>query len=229
MEEYIVDDLQSDFEYNDGLGDLLREKEERQFSWIKTILVFTVCTFIIFLLLIFLLQLGQSIFLNPNSVSSDSFQNTHDETAQNKVHNKRLISNNTRSGTIADVKRSVKSDIRQKKVTQKPVSVKQSQSSLKETKELNINSVSRKKSISSSSSSSFYRVIVGTFSSHANATKLKNSLKRKGQSAFVQSYVLSGGQQVFRVQSGAFKIKAQANKHLNMLAKKGFEGFVTQK
>ena len=52
---------QSNLEYNDGLGDLLREKEKLEFSWTKTIIVLGAVIFVIFIGLTFLFNIGKNI------------------------------------------------------------------------------------------------------------------------------------------------------------------------
>jgi cell division septation protein DedD len=50
-----------DLEYNDGLGDLLREKEKREFSWIKTIVVMVLLIGLVFLGLMLTFMIGKSL------------------------------------------------------------------------------------------------------------------------------------------------------------------------
>ncbi len=50
-----------DLEYNDGLGDLLREKEKKEFSWLKTIVVMVVLIGLVFLGLILTFMIGKSL------------------------------------------------------------------------------------------------------------------------------------------------------------------------
>ncbi len=48
-------------EYNDGLGDLLREKERREFSWAKTAVVMTVLILVIFMGLVLVFSVGKTV------------------------------------------------------------------------------------------------------------------------------------------------------------------------
>jgi cell division protein FtsN len=52
---------EDDLEYNDGLGDLLREKDKLEFSWAKTSIVLIAIIFVIFVGLTFLVKLGKSM------------------------------------------------------------------------------------------------------------------------------------------------------------------------
>ena len=54
-------DLKGDLEYNDGLGDLLREKERLEFSWVKTIVSLVVILGAVYLGVNFLFKFSKSI------------------------------------------------------------------------------------------------------------------------------------------------------------------------
>lgn len=54
------DTQQHDLEYNDGLGDLLKEREKLEFSWIRTSVVFVVFLGVILGMLTFVFNLGKN-------------------------------------------------------------------------------------------------------------------------------------------------------------------------
>lgn len=54
-------DLKGDLEYNDGLGDLLREKERLEFSWVKTIVSLIVILGAVYIAVNFLFKFSKSI------------------------------------------------------------------------------------------------------------------------------------------------------------------------
>ena len=54
-------DLKNDLEYNDGLGDLLREKERLEFSWVKTIVSLIVILGAVYIAVNFLFKFSKSI------------------------------------------------------------------------------------------------------------------------------------------------------------------------
>lgn len=57
---------QDPLDYNDGLGELLRGKERREFSWTKTALVMTFVVFIVFIVLVAVFSIGKSIFVSSH-------------------------------------------------------------------------------------------------------------------------------------------------------------------
>lgn len=63
---------QNEFEYNDGLGDLLREKEKPEFSWSKTLLIISSLVIIIFVSITAIFRIGESIFSKKKTASNDA-------------------------------------------------------------------------------------------------------------------------------------------------------------
>lgn len=57
---------EDNLDYNDGLGDLLRGKERREFSWTKTALVMAFVVFIVFIVLVAVFSIGKSMFLSSS-------------------------------------------------------------------------------------------------------------------------------------------------------------------
>ena len=56
--------VSSDLEFNDGLGDLLREKERLEFSWIKTATVFIFILSVIIAVASLLFKSGKTFLKN---------------------------------------------------------------------------------------------------------------------------------------------------------------------
>ena len=82
MEENRKDDL----EYNDGLGDLLREKERLEFNWIKTGLVLLGLIGIIFLFLVFVFNIGKRLLTSePTAVSIEQSKSITDIERENQA------------------------------------------------------------------------------------------------------------------------------------------------
>jgi len=64
-----------DLEFNDGLGDLLREKEKHRFSWLKTVLVMGVLVALILLVLVLIFSVAKSFLVKtPDPSSEVAFQ-----------------------------------------------------------------------------------------------------------------------------------------------------------
>ena len=57
--------IEEDFEYNDGLGDLLREKERKEFSWIKTVVVLASVLTVIALSVVLVVRIGTRLIVTP--------------------------------------------------------------------------------------------------------------------------------------------------------------------
>ena len=96
MEENRKDDL----EYNDGLGDLLREKERLEFNWIKTGLVLLGLIGIIFLFLVFVFNIGKRFLTSePTSVSIEQSKTITEIERENQALLEE-INKRSRSSTI---------------------------------------------------------------------------------------------------------------------------------
>jgi len=64
-----------DLEYNDGLGDLLREKEHFEFSWVKTLASVLVIVIVLYIGVMILFKLAKSMVENPETTAPTTVVN----------------------------------------------------------------------------------------------------------------------------------------------------------
>jgi len=224
-----IENEQDEFEYNDGLGDLLREKERREFSWLKTIIVLITFIFVIFFCLTFLFNLSKSIFLvdGPGEHRSQELESstTHgrsfeEQIAQIEKENMALI------GDIDDyLKEEEKS-----KATSKTSSKKSSKSSPVQAKKVTPKPVNTTSTDSPNVSKSAlpHKVIAGSFTTRTNANALAKQLKNMGVDSFIYTVEVKGTT-YYRVQAGAFKTSAEAKQHVADLKTKSIDSYIITK
>lgn len=150
-------DLNSDLEYNDGLGDLLREKERLEFSWVKTIVSLIVILGAVYIAVNFLFKFSKSII-------EDSVTVKYAESAQ----------------TTAEAKTETKPEITPEPVKPAPVKAEKK-------KEVAPAKTAKKTEKKVAQSTHPFKVIVGSFVSKTNANALSDKLKKNGFESFVWS------------------------------------------
>lgn len=205
--------VSSDLEFNDGLGDLLREKERLEFSWIKTATVFIFILSVIIAVASLLFKSGKT-FLKNQSAQAIPYEYTAPQVAS-------FDDTKADSTTASEVKKTSK-NLAQSKSDSSKTSLNNSQSTNSSTiKPIN----SAKKSISSSTYK--FRIIAGTYKGKQNALKQVNILKQKGFDGFVRIEKLGSGAVLYKVQAGAFKTNQTAQSMKNKLEKAGIDSFIT--
>ena len=183
-----------DLEYNDGLGDLLREKDQHQFSWAKTTLVLLSIIIIVFIGLTVTFKVGKAFLLVNKPAIPDSIDNT--------VPSKKM----NISTEIASIEKESENFIKKnsslrvnvKKATQKPnfsnkaVSYKIIAGSFN----LPENALFLRDKLKKHGFSSFiwedkeakkasFKVQVGAFGEYASAIKFLSTIKNKGFQAYI--------------------------------------------
>lgn len=196
-----------EFEYNDGLGDLLREKEQLKFSWVKTSAV----------LVSLLVIIGFGFWLTtsaPNNRQADDFQREEFEPHVTKRSHKddvqaiekptqKTVSIPTVKQSEPEVSKPVKPHPAPKVVETKPI-----QNVTPKTKPAPADSV-------------HYRVIAGTFSNYQNAENQKQNLALKK----IDSFIWSRDSQHI-VQAGSFNTREQAQAMVSKLKKTGIDSYI---
>jgi cell division septation protein DedD len=177
-------DIDDSFEFNDGVGDALKEKETYAFSWPKTISILGAGLFVVILVTFGILEIGKKAFdvnsketvVPVSSEELDALNDTWDALPE----------------TVTPAKPSVKPVTKQPvKKVQAPVVV--------------------KKVVAPSSKVNGYRVIAGSFSKHTNAKQALQRLKNKGFNGYIWS-ATSNGTTMYKVQAGSFKKRSAAKK-----------------
>ena len=97
-------DQDQEFEYNDGLGDLLREKERREFSWLKTTIVFLVVIVVTILIVKGLFHLGRPFFsgTSQEAISYDDQSTVADANEIDQECAPDVVSSDTPEKTISN-------------------------------------------------------------------------------------------------------------------------------
>ena len=181
-------------EYNDGLGDLLREKEKREFSWTKTLVVLISTIGIIIVLLNLLIDYSKSLLLEKETTTTLSIESTTPHQSEEKLLEKIEIIEKQTEKTIT--KKPVK------KVQTKPVKPKVSNNNLNFkvivgtftqienaknfVKMLQKNKVDTYIWTQNKNNTTLYRVQAGAFKDYQSANQLVKSLQTKK----IDSYVL---------------------------------------
>lgn len=192
-------DLKGDLEYNDGLGDLLREKERLEFSWVKTIVSLIVILGAVYIAVNFLFKFSKSII-------EDSVTVKYAEPAPAKP-------------VIPEVKPEPKQEVAKPATPAKTV---------QETPVVSKPTPKEPEKATVSNSTHPYKVIVGSFVSKTNANELKKKLQQQGFDSFIWT-TKQGSETLYRVQSGAYETRQLAKNQKKALSKKGFDSYILQK
>lgn len=189
----------NELEYNDGLGDLLREKEKLEFSWGKTAVVLIIVIVFIFLGLTFLFNVGKNIVTETEQAIPEL------------VTDKSLKENND---SLINILNTSQEDVSE------PI-VPEIQDSLEPIVESKTESTPSSTSISDLK----YKLIVGTFKSKPNALNYVKTLKQKGIDSFVIT-TETNGTSYYRVQAGAHKTRDAAKKQKLNLSKQEIDSYI---
>lgn len=191
-----------ELEYNDGLGDLLREKEKREFSWAKTSIVLMVIIFAIFIGLTFIFNMSTSMITdskqsdhnNRTTVQSISEKSVADRMSKINEENKRLIQDHTKRVPATAEKYTKKAE--GLTTIQEPQSP--------PTKKVMV------------------KVIAGSFKELDNAKVLRDKLKELNIDSFIKPVRMNNAIR-YHVQTGAFSSVNQAKKQQEILKTAGFD------
>lgn len=191
--------LDEEFEYNDGLGDLLREKDKHEFSWGKTLLVVASLLTVVALGLALVFQIVRSLTLKAPVADYQLEQS--------------ILQNVPKEEPVKEVP------------VQAETVVLSVSASVPETKEvaLQVAPAPRKPA----SDHSLYRVVVASFMQSAPAQKMVRELKAKKIDCYVWTY-RGEGKTVYRVQVGAFRRAEMAKNLENQMKAKGLDAYVVK-
>jgi cell division protein FtsN len=199
------DENQDELEYNDGLGDLLREKEKLEFSWGKTAVVLGVVIVLIFIGLTFLFNVGKNIVTETETSGTEIVDTvTIEEKNDDLVE---LLNEQTNDDSNIPHLEPRAAEVKE---TLSPIVVK-----------------SKKDDVMSPTTSLplRYKLIAGTFRSKTNASNMISSLNKKGIDAFVTS-IDSNGKSLFRVQAGAYATREAAKEQKLRLSKHEIDSYI---
>lgn len=194
-----------ELEYNDGIGDMLKEKELRRFSWAKTGVVLGILVFIIFIGLNYVINYSKSILIEPTETKT-AIQSplNEDKTFQDRIdrinaENKAIISQ-----IETGVNNPEKLQVSEKKETPKVSSTKKAPVAASELK---------------------FKVISGTYKSLNIAKHFQETLKAKGFESYIRP-IYNESDALFQVQTGAYASKKQAQYLVDQLKKHNIDSYI---
>ncbi len=183
--------IEKEFEYNDGLGDLLKEKERQEFSWVKTLVVLVSIITVVSLSFMVVFRVGRSLmvkapqttFKAPVQVNAEPVPSNAPAVAVPVASTPitQPVKNSDILGVGSEGARPVQSS-----------SVSVPKSSVKRSVEL-------------------HRVVVGSFKNLDRAHGMVKDLKKRGIDSYVWIY-RSNGATYYRVQIAAFKNASAARR-----------------
>lgn len=235
---------EEEFEYNDGLGDMLREKESREFSWIKTSTI--VIAIIIFVLGAFIISfnLGKKLISQKNTnipippISQEEIQAKLEKIEQdnNELVNKieQEMKEEASKGYLEpeETTQVKTTDLKEDTYTAEPItaepSVKDAPKKAAVDSKTAPATIKTKKDMPQSIKPHPYKVIAGAFTKKENALNYTKQLKAKGIDSYIWTTRIKDTL-YYRIQVGAFKDMKQADSFKQEVSKKGFDAYVLKK
>ncbi len=236
-------------EFNDGLGDLLREKESRQFSIQRTMIVLVVFVAVVFVVLLATVKLGAKFLftsmdkpatVQTTDIDSDALFRELAEMERLMAQKKESQATSDAVATQAQPTSAIKGVVPPTKkenpvatinsIAVAPKNVVQDVPKVASRHPVVVSQPAAiKKSIKPKLEVGFpYKVVVGTFSNKTNALALKSELKNQGIDAFLWERD-SDGQRWHAVQAAAFSTQDSAQRVAAALRKKGYPAYVLRK
>jgi len=216
---------QDQLEYNDGIGDLLRNKDTRKFSWIKTSITLVLFIIGVFATLNFLFSFGKSaVTESKTDIPAIAQEPIQEDSAQVEQKNEEASPEMTPPVVPAqEPVKEVAKEIVKKEVVKEPPKVVVKEVAKPSPKEV-------AKSVKPAQASSQvakvkFKVISGSFDTPAEAKVQKENLAKKGYPSFTKT-VVDNGKTVYQIQSGAFSSKTKATRLKKELEKKGFTSLI---
>lgn len=188
---------QDELEYNDGLGDLLKEKDRLQFSWAKTATV-----------LAGILAITVFVFWGIFKLASSPKQS---EKVLEEISTEIVEEITPKEDPAVSVDEKL-DQANEKNISEMTTPVK------KEKVETPSTPVYSSKKV-------YHRVYVGYYQDRANALELVDILKNSNIDSFIWESS-KNGQKTYIVQAGSFKTRDLANKQASRIKKKGIDSYV---
>ncbi len=207
---------QHDLEFNNGVGDALRDKETYTFSWKKTIGVLSSGLIIVLIVTFGLIELGKKSLIQPT---------TYQPTETQDINQSELLAEPIDNNW--DV---LPQDIPTKKDPEiSSVSPKKEPSVAKSEDEFKAKEQRQQKNSSTkdTNNKSVYRVIAGSYSNYKNAQSALKTIQSKGVSAYIWSLESPNKTISYKVQAGAFKSRKSAQKHVQQLNSKNIDAYIS--
>ena len=246
------DENKDEFEHNDGLGDLLREREKLEFSWSKTIVVLCSLFAVVIVGIYFIFNVGKSVIKNevqesittntpqtmqipsPKNVTSKQskpIKTTPVTTKKSTLKSKPTVSKKTKKSQSSTIKKKASTKTAKATISISSDAKTKKPSSYKMVKKPNVKVTPKTKSKAKSAKSTIglyqYKVITGTFSNRKNALDHLENLKSIGIKGFIKQTKTSLGS-YFRVQVGAYKSQSSAKQQQAKLQAINIDSYIYQ-
>jgi len=235
---------QDEFEYNDGLGDLLREKRRRKFSWTRSGLMLMIVMLAVFAGLTLLFNLVKPLFVTEEPVIKNlpavtevtkseavtekpgaamSEEDVQTKIARIEAENLALISK------LEEAKKAAKKVPAPTPVpVVKPVVKKAEPKKRVVKKPVVVKVLAVSPPVSATAATGTYHVFAGAFGTRENAEIQKKQLANLQLDALIIPFE-KNGQTLFRVQVDAQKTHADAVALVAKLQKKGIAAYANSK
>ena len=222
--------ISEELEFNDGVGDVLKEKENYRFSWKKTVTVLSIGLVAVVLVTFSILEIGKLI-LDLDETEAPTTQVvdiTSVEDAMSGINDQSweiLPEDSQASQTSMRELRSTPIESKPVKATNLPVvNVKQpvppKVTTPKATQAIGASKAPNKKVI--------YRVIAGSFAEYTNAINELNRIKSMGFDGYVWSLTSPTNGVSYKVQIGAFSKRSTADKLVARLKSKKIDSYIAK-
>ena len=227
----------TNIDYSDGIGDLLKDKDKYEFSWKKTGTVVVGLMIALAISVAAVSKIAKAIIIpEPETYQSFEFSpesqeegvehigahsHDHNEINDDDLVNeieKLLVTNEDKKEPVKQ--QTVKSETQVKPVQNNSETISQ-QAPVASTKK--VEPVTR-----SVNRDALYRVVIGKFNDKMSANTLLKRLRADNQSSYVWRNT-EESQNVFRVQVGAFAKESSAKTLKNQLSRRGYNPYILHK
>jgi cell division septation protein DedD len=205
--------LDNELEYNDGLGDMLREKESLQFSWTKTLTTALAILVVILLVLVLFFTLTRKKDATLQEVFLEDIPVDVVELTPPVAVTEEKVSSKEVEAEIEKIRTQLKINKKsEKEVVTQPVKV----------------VAQEVKPVEKFSTSYVYKVIAGSFANYENASAQQSLLAKKKISSFIRKHKTKNNKILFQVQVGAFQGHKEALTHSKAMNKKGVTNYIVR-
>ena len=232
--EFNNEEFNKDFEFNDGMGDILKEKEQYAFSWGKTIAVALTGLVCVVFVTMGIINIGKKAF-NSNAGNNIAVEAEPMESIIEEINDSEweVLPSTTNESTAKSIKTP-------QAVKETPVTLTQSQPKevaiqyepAPATSQEIIQSTQLETAVpivnnTQVSSKTVFRVIAGSFTKFVNAKEALTKLKKKGIDGYIWTSS-NNGVPIYKIQVGAFSSYKNATDYSGKLTKKSIESYIVQ-
>lgn len=226
-------DINQELEFNNGVGDALKQREEYTFSWKKTASVLSIGLIVIILITFGILEIGKRILNINDNNSSEVNQSISLNQAMKEANDNNwdvlpedsdtIDANNKKNISEANIKVENKDidDIFPQPT--KEIEIKQ-----KEPEKIAVQSnIPESRYNNDDRLDVTYRVLAGSYSSYNKAQVTLNRLNNLGYNGYIWKFTSSKNVITFKVQVGAFKSSSSAKNLVDRLNRQQFKAYVS--